>query len=454
VSLASLRVRLLAAAAISILLAIVLAAAGLAWLFERHVERWIDAGLEADLDQLIGGLRRLPSGQFEIGRMPSDPRFEQPLSGLYWQVAIDPEGPVLRSRSLWDFQLALPEVKVDDAAHQSRIPGPAGSTLYALQRHVGLPETLGGGTARAAVALDASELRAAVWRFAGALTPFLVVVGALLVAATWIQVSVGLRPLGVMRNALIGIRTGERRRLGSGYPDEVQPLAREIDTLLDARDAQLEKARARAADLAHGLKTPLQVLSGEAERLKARGAGDIAEDIDGLTADMQKHIERHLTRTRLAPPSEDVSTILRDVVERVAAVIERTPSGARLAWSNTVPPDLAARIDPGDLAEALGNLIENAARHARSRVTISGTSDGGMAALTVYDDGPGIPQSRREEALRRGARLDASGPGSGVGLAIVADIAEASGATLSFDERADGFGVTLHIPGGRTAKSR
>ena len=108
-----------------------------------------------------------------------------------------------------------------------------------------------------------------------------------------------LAPLSAMRNALIAIRTGERRRLGSGYPDEVQPLAREIDSLLDARDAQLEKARARAADLAHGLKTPLQVLSGEAERLKTRGAVDIAGDIESITEDMQRHIERHLTRTRL-----------------------------------------------------------------------------------------------------------------------------------------------------------
>ena len=227
-----------------------------------------------------------------------------------------------------------------------------------------------------------------------------------------------------MRNTLIAIRTGERRRLGSGYPDEVQPLAREIDSLLDARDAQLEKARARAADLAHGLKTPLQVLSGEAERLKTRGAVDIAGDIETLTADMQRHIERHLTRARLAPPSEEMSTNLRDVAERVAGVVERTPAGARLTWSNTVPADLTARIDPDDLAEALGNLIENATRHARSKVTISGASERDMAALTIFDDGPGIPESRREEALRRGTRLDASGPGSGVGLAIVADIAD------------------------------
>lgn len=452
-SFASLRVRLLVAAAVSIILALALSAAGLAWLFERHVERWIDSGLEVDLNQLVGGLRRSPAGQIEIGKMPSDPRFEQPLSGLYWQVAIEPGGPMLRSRSLWDVQLALPDAKIDDSLHQSRLPGPGGSTLYVLQRHIQLPETLGGGTAKAAVALDASELRTAVWRFTGALAPFSILIGALLVAAAWIQVSVGLRPLGAVRNPLIAIRTGERRRLGCGYPDEVQPLAREIDSLLDARDAQLERARAHAADLAHGLKTPLQVLSGEAERLRVRGEVDVAGDIESITEDMQRHIERHLTRARLAPPSDGISANLRDVAQRVAGVIERTPAGERLAWSNTVPAGLTARIDPDDLAEALGNLIDNATRHARSKVTISGAEERNMAALTIFDDGPGIPASHHEEVLRRGTRLDASGPGSGVGLAIVADIAEACGAKLSFEERDQGFGVTLRIPRGRSRGS-
>src|SRR4029079_16423516 len=147
------------------------------------------------------------------------------------------------------------------------------------------------------------------------------------VAAAWIQVSIGLRPLGAMRNALVAIRTGARRRLGSGYPDEVQPLAREIDSLLDARDVQLEKARARAADLAHGLKTPLQVLSGAAERLKKQGEVDAAGDIESITEDMQRHIERLLTRARLAPPSEDVSTNLRDVAERGDRAGEPTRGG-------------------------------------------------------------------------------------------------------------------------------
>jgi len=446
VSFGSLRVRLLLAAAISIFVALGVAAAGLAWLFEHHVERWLDAELEVQLDQLIAGIQRSPDKNIELGKTPSDPRFEQPLSGLYWQVVIAPDGRVMRSRSLWDFQLTLPEVAVDDMVHRTRLPGPADTTLYVLQRHIRLPDSLGGATARVAVALDAGELPAAVWRFTGALMPFLLLVGALLIAAAWIQVSVGLRPLTAMRKVLGAIRSGERRRLGLGFPDEVQPLAREIDSLLDARDVQVEKARTRAADLAHGLKTPLQVLAGEADRLKESGETEIATGLEDLAAGMQRHIDRHLTRARLAPPRQHASANVRDIVSRVAGVVGRTPTGARLRWSNGVPRDLYARIDPDDLAEALGNLIENGARHACSKLTISGKRDRDFAVLTVSDDGPGIPEARRDEALRRGERLDASGAGSGLGLAIVADICDACGATLSFDEQDAGLSVTLRIP--------
>jgi signal transduction histidine kinase len=446
VSLGSLRVRLLLAAAISILVALGLAAAGLTWLFERHVERWINSELEVQLNQLIAGIERTPHGEIEVAKPPADSRFAEPLSGLYWQVTIDPDGPVLRSRSLWDHELKLPAVPVDDAVHHARLPGPGGSTLYVLQRHVTLPASVNHATANVAVGLDAAELRAAVWRFARALVPLLALVGALLTAAAWVQVGVGLRPLTRLRQALAAIGSSERRRLGTGFPDEGQPLAQEIDSLLDARDTQVEKARGRAADLAHGLKTRLQVLAGEAQRLKARGEASTASDIEALTASMQRHVDRHLTRARLAPPGEHVSTNVRDVVERVAAVIERTPEGARLAWSRKVPADLYARIDGDDLAEALGNLIENAAEHASTKVAVAGARERDAIVVTVSDDGPGIPKPRREAALRRGERLDATGTGSGLGLAIVADIAEACGATLSFEDTANGFTVTFRIP--------
>jgi signal transduction histidine kinase len=446
-SVGSLRLRLLLGASAFILVAVVASAFGLTVLFKNQVERWIDAELRTDLDQLIAGIDAPAGTAITIARPPPDPRFERPLSGLYWQVAVETHGPLLRSRSLWDYQIPQPaEAGVDDVVHHHIVPGPSGQRLYLLQRRVELPARLGARTARAAIALDDAEVRAAVWRFAAALTPLLLLLGALLTAAAWVQVAYGLRPLAAMRAKLSDIGVGVRARLGTGFPDEVQPLAREIDALLDARDAQVARARAQAADLAHGLKTPLQVLAGDAERLRSQGADELGDKIEELTAAMHRHVERHLARARMGAGGGDATADVREVVERVVRVVERAPEGQRLAWAVAVAPGLRARIDAQDLTEALGNLVENAARHAEASVTIAAARDGDTAVISVADDGPGIPEARRAEALRRGGRLDQTAPGAGLGLSIVADIADAWGATLDFDSPERGLRVTLRIP--------
>lgn len=443
----SLRLRLLLGAGAFIIVAVAAATLGLTLLFQRHVESWVDAELNADLSELIAGIDRGTDGNVGLAEPPGDTRFEQPLSGRYWQLAFEPGGPVLRSRSLWDYEIKLPaETGVDDTLHHHRVAGPGGQTLYLVERRVALPARLGSKTVLAAVAVDDKEVRAAVWRFASVLAPSLLLLGALLAAASLVQVAFGLRPLKRMRRTLADIGSGARDRLGGGFPAEVQPLASQIDMLLEARERQVEKARARAADLAHGLKTPLQALAGDVERLRARGETETADDIAGISAAMQRHVDHYLARARTAAADANASARLDDVASRVVRVVERTPAGQRLAWSCELPPDIAVRIDAQDLTEALGNLIENAARHARSHVRVSATAAGGNATVTVTDDGPGIPEERRAAALRRGERLDMSGPGAGLGLAIVADIAEAWSAEVSFAQNSDGFSASLSLP--------
>jgi signal transduction histidine kinase len=448
----SLRLRLLAGGAAFIVAALALAALGLSLLFKSHAERWLDVQLTASLDRLISGLDVGPDGGIVLARSPDDPRFRQPLSGLYWQVFVEPDGPVLRSRSLWDFELELPsEAAVDDAVHHHLVAGPAGQTLYLLQRRVALPARLGGGTVEAAVALNDAEVRAAVWRFARALLPYLGLLGGLLTVAAWLQVSFGLRPLARMREKLAAIGSGERRRLGGGFPNEVQPLATEIDGLLEAREAQIGKARARAADLAHGFKTPLQVLVADVARLKAKGEVAIAAEIDGIAGVMQRLVDRQLARARLGDASTEATANLHACCVSVVGVMRRTAQGEPLDWVVDVDTSLAARVDPADLTEALGNLVENAARHARGRVALAAATDAGNIVLTVCDDGPGMPSDQCESLRRRGARLDTSGSGAGLGLAIVGDIAEVWGGALDFENTQSGFCVRLMLPRAQTA---
>lgn len=440
----SLRWRLMVAGAVAVVLALGLAALGLAHLFGTHVERRALADLSVQLDRVLAGLARVDGALAQV-LPPADPRFEQPYSGLYWQIAAD--GAVLRSRSLWDVELALPvEDGADATRHNHLLIGPEGAEVLVLEQHVTLPASLGGGRARAAVALDTAELSAARRAFLRDMFPYLAVLGMVLIAAQWAQVTLGLKPLRRVGAEVSALRDGRRRRMGGDWPQEVQPLAAELDALLTAREADVERARGRAGDLAHGLKTPLQALMGEAARLRAADQAQAAEGIEVVVATMRAHVDRELARTRIALHSRNARAGAAAVARSVVAVLQRTPGGQRLAWQVDVPDDLVLAIDAADLSEALGALAENAARHAAGRVEVGAVVMGAQARVTVRDDGPGLPADRRAAMMARGVRADETGPGTGLGLAIAAEIAEAAGGVLELEEAGPGLSATLVLP--------
>jgi len=440
----SLRWRLMVAGAVAVVLALGLAALGLAHLFGTHVERRALADLSVQLDRVLAGLARVDGALAQV-LPPADPRFEQPYSGLYWQIAAD--GRVLRSRSLWDVELALPvEDGADATRHNHLLIGPEGAEVLVLEQHVTMPASLGGGRARAAVALDTAELGAARRAFLRDMFPYLAVLGMVLIAAQWAQVTLGLKPLRRVGAEVSALRDGRRRRMGGDWPQEVQPLAAELDALLTAREADVERARGRAGDLAHGLKTPLQALMGEAARLRAADQAQAAEGIEVVVATMRAHVDRELARTRIALHSRNARAGAAAVARSVVAVLQRTPGGQRLAWQVDVPDDLLLAIDAADLSEALGALAENAARHAAGRVEVGAVVMGAQARVTVRDDGPGLPADRRAAMMARGVRADETGPGTGLGLAIAAEIAEAAGGVLELEEAGPGLSATLVLP--------
>jgi signal transduction histidine kinase len=363
----------------------------------------------------------------------AEPRFLEPLSGLYWQIAVEPHGPLLRSRSLWDTALDLPLDRLADGeVHQHTIAGPGGSSLLVVERSVALPAHLGGRSVRVAVAVDRTEIHVAGRAFAADLMPSLALLAVFLVAAAWVQVVVGLRPLEAVRQKLGEVRAGREMRLGTAFPDEVRPLSAEVDHLLDAQDAAIARARARAADLAHGLKTPLTILASDAEELRARGEIRLAEEIAAVTDSMRRHVERELARARAGIGARlGAARPVRPVVEQVVGVLRRTPRGHDLEWAIDVPDDLRSPVEPQDLAEILGNLAENAAKWAAAKVSIEGHLEAETVAIGVADDGPGVPEDQIATVLARGERLDEAQPGSGLGLAIVRDLAEAYDGSLA-----------------------
>jgi signal transduction histidine kinase len=368
---------------------------------------------------------------------------------MYWQIVPQPPGPALRSRSLWDSVLDLPPDTLGDGeVHRHRVRGPDDLPVLTVERSVTLPANLGGGNVRVAVAVDNREIAAAAWAFGADLLPALAGLALVLVTATWVQVTIGLRPLDAVRRRLAAVRLGQMVRLGDAFPDEVRPLAAEVDHLLEAQEKAIARARTRAADLAHGLKTPLTVLAATAEDLRDRGDITAADEVASVAGGMLHHVERELARARAGMPGRGGSPqAVRPVIDRVVGVLRRTPRGNDLDWQIDLDDRVGAAIDLQDLAELLGNLAENAAKWARTTVRLCGNTADAATVIVVEDDGPGIPETALDSALTRGARLDEAQPGTGLGLAIVSDLMEAYGGSLTLGRSSlGGLRATVRLP--------
>jgi signal transduction histidine kinase len=442
----SLRLRLLVAAAISVVFALSVAGMGMILLFQRHVEQRIERELQSHLLQLAAGIDVGRDGQVRVTRDLADPRFNLPLSGLYWQI--DLKGvDIARSRSLWDEKLAVPTPPQDTAeVHVHRLQGPGGVDLFSQERLVIVPVNGQEQPLVLTAGVDHGEIDHAVTAFSKEIVISLVVLGLALIAAAWFQVNIGLKPLAVIRQRVERIRAGNETRLEGIFPDEVQPLISEINSLLAAGEQQLVKARQRAGDLAHGLKTPLTVLGALARDIKSAGLDGQARDIEAIAGQMRQHVERELVRARLASGRASVLTPLKPAVERLVATIGKTPEGAAVAWSIGVPEGAIIAAERDDLTELLGNLLENAAKWARSQVAV----DFDRNTLTVGDDGPGIAEGDLARVLQRGSKLDEKTPGSGLGLAIAHDIAELYGLALELGRSKLG-GLEIRISPGSPA---
>lgn len=432
----SLRLRLVAGGGAAILVALTIAGIGLTILFERHVARTIAGDLDVHLKQLLAGIDADPDGSLVLTRPPADPRFADPLSGLYWQVS-DDAGRLLRSRSLWDTTLSLPVDEVAPAeTHHHESMGPAGGRVLIAERQVRLMIGAARVPVRVAVAVDLARVSAAGAAFAKELAAALALLGLVLAAATAIQIALGLKPLDALRSGIADIRSGQSHRLAVTVPAEVLPLVEEVNALLGAQEREIERSRGRAADLAHGLKTPLAALASDANRLREGGEDTIARDIEAVGESMRRHVDRELARARVrgrVGGSTAAVTELAPLVKSIVATLARTPSGSRIAFEPDFSEQTVLPFDRTDLAEVLGNLLDNAARHARSRVRIRASDHPEGMTVTVEDDGAGIAVEARPAVLERGVRLDERGEGAGLGLAIVQDVLEAYGWTLHLE---------------------
>jgi signal transduction histidine kinase len=444
----SLSQRLVALAAVWISLLLLVGGFALETIVAGTITRNFDDQLSKALPAMIGAAELDPFGEVRFNRPPVDPRFNEPYSGLYWQVSAEGRQP-FRSRSLWDRDLAVDHSKSCVETCISRSEVFRNEPLRVIERDGIIPGSdvvWRFSVAQSTQELDAqlAGVRRTLWWSLGAL-------GAGLFALAVLQATVGLLPLKRLSAAIAAIRSGRASRAPTeDVPPEVEPLIQELNALLDHNEQAAEAARMHAGNLAHALKTPISVLMNEA----AANSPDLADTMVRELATMRRHIDHHLARAR-AMGRRTASTARADVwpaLERLVNAIERIYAERGIVIDIAGDRSLVFRGERQDLEEMAGNLIDNAAKYGGGRVFVTVAAGEGaerdFLSITVEDDGHGIPEKLRETMFERGARLDTGKPGTGLGLAIVRDVAGIYGGSVRLQESEDlgGLMVTLKLP--------
>jgi len=435
----SLSARLVAAALVWLVFSLAAGGTVLAWGFRDSVERQFGLRLDSLVRAAVAALDRRPDGSIVLVRPLGDPRFEQIYSGWYWQVA-GADGRLTRSRSLWD--QTLPVETGHSAVSYRHLSGPNGEKLLVAERDVTLAED--GGVIHVVVAANLAEVAEGVRRFDLLLALALGGLGLGLAMAVIIQVRFGLHPLRRMVGDLDAVRRGDVARLPDDYPREVAPLAETMNTVLDNDAELIERARTHVGNLAHGLKTPLAVM-------RAELAGDADRQVmEKQLESMRRLVERHLGRAAASAGGGRAlggQVKVAPVAADIAAALDKIFADRNLHLELRVAENAHFIGDADDLAELLGNLLENACKWARAEVRLTARHEQGRLCLRVEDDGPGMSPEQAAAAAERGARMDQMTEGWGLGLSIVADLVNLCGGEIAFSQSdLGGLAVNLYLP--------
>lgn len=439
-----LRLRLLLGAMAGVMGALAIAWLVMVMLFDRHIERRVQDEMHTIAVPLFADLNLDETGAVLVENPPSDPRFELPGSGMYWQVTHGEER--LRSRSLWDESLISTGVPLQTQGwHYRRIDGPFAQRVLQTERWVTLEDT--SLPILIQVAQSEKQMLAARNEFAREMALFLFILWLVLVAAAWLQVRFGLRPLSTIQSELSRLHQSPEARMSHNHPVEITPLVTAINELAEMRARDLDRAKRRAADLAHSLKTPLSALKEVSRQVHEVGATSQARALDELITATSAAVDAELARSRISAirtGKNAASSMPLDIAERVISVVSRSPAGADIVFEVDIDADQTLPLANEDLLEILGALVENAAKYARQQVRISMLVTDAAKVLTVEDDGDGleIPVTL---ALNRGARLDESDTRhQGLGLSIARDLVEATGGEISLNHASlGGLRITM-----------
>ena len=422
--------------AVLILVGLVLAQISL-WLFDQGLRRYLDNHLHEEAELLVAALVRGANG-IELNQQHVSAAYHRPFSGHYFCIHLDDQQ--WRSRSSWDYSLPEPD---QQGLMNDLMDGPQGQQLLIVRTDY----RRFGKNILIVVAQDYTPMLDSFRRVQ--LIGGGIGLGALLLLVLLQRyfVARALQPLEQVRTQIAQLQQGQRTQLDAQVPQELQPLVQQINHLLHHTEDNLTRSRNALGNLGHALKTPLAILFSLANRQELNAHQELRDNLRNQLTHMQERISRELGRARLAgealPGAYFVcATELPDLVSTLAQIHGRNLT---IDWSAT--DNLRLPWDRQDILELLGNLLDNACKWAKKKVSLAITRDTEHFIVTIHDDGPGIAPELRAQVLNRGTRIDEQIQGHGLGLGIVRDIVEHCKGELSLhDSPLGGLQVVIRLP--------
>ena len=404
---------------------------------QRMIDDLVVSRLEHDGEGLLAALQFDAEGKATLAEGSISAIYQRPLSGHYFLLLID-NTAVLRSRSLWDAELNGESVNLGEQLHR-RITGPAEQPLLLWAGGY----NKGNQAVTIMVAEDISRLEQrllenAIWLL-GLTAIFLFLI--LFVQRHIVRSSFA--PLRQLADEIEQLERGDISQLTEAVPLEVQPLVVEVNRLLQVMEQRINRSRNALGNLAHALKTPLNLLMQLADRSETPES--LKQELHQHTAVLQQQIEHELSRARLAGSGSAGQRFnAAEELPALIKVLERIYHDKKITFDCDFPEKNLSNVDRHDLLELLGNLLDNAAKWARGRVScyIEQTE---TINIVVEDDGVGVSKEKLAELTQRGHRIDESLPGHGLGLAIVKEIVELYGGRLQFDESPELGGLRVQL---------
>lgn len=405
------------------------------------VTRNFDNQLEYVLTAMIGSAEIGPDGEIFLNRPLGDQRFLEPNSGLYWQIS-GKDHDDFPSRSLWDRTLTADLTHDDTNTHIRDSDQFRDEPLRLLERTIILPDSDTKWLFQVAQSRESLDAQIAEIRSILINSFLMLAIGLIGMAA--LQTLYGLWPLRKIRSAIAAMRTGQQQRVVEPMPNEVTPMVDELNQLLEHNEKQAEEARRHAGNLAHALKTPLTVIMNSA----TAKADDLADTVIRESGVMRRQVDHHLARARAVGRRGHAHSRARvwPSLQAVERAVGRLYKHVRIDIDGD--QNAVVSVERQDLDEMIGNLVENAAKYGGGSVFITVESGDAFVELLIEDDGMGIPEEERIRIFDRGVRLDSGKPGTGLGMAIVRDVAEIYDGGVELEESEDlgGLMVRLKLP--------